>query len=71
MNLVNTKALLHSKWTKIEVVNKERHFIITKIEKDENQRIVKCIIEAVISNQEYSINWRDLKNSHDWKIGWQ
>ncbi len=71
MNLVNTKALLHSKWTKIEVVNKERHFIITKIEKDEDQRIVKCIIEAVISNQEYSINWRDLKNNHDWKIGWQ
>jgi len=71
MNQVNTKALLHSKWTKIEVVNKEKHFIITKVEKDEEQRIVECIIEAVISNQEYSINWRDLKSSHDWKIGWQ
>lgn len=71
MNLVNAKALLHSKWTKIEVTNKEKHFIITKVEKDEDQKIVECIIEAVISNQEYSINWRDLKNSNQWKIGWQ
>lgn len=71
MNLVNAKALLHSKWTKIEVTNKEKHFIITKVEKDEDQKIVECIIEAVISNQEYSINWRDLKNSNQWKTGWQ
>lgn len=71
MNKVSPKALLNSKWTKVKVVNKEKHFIITKVTIDEEQRIVECIIEAVISNAEYSINWRDLKDSLLWKIGWQ
>lgn len=71
MNKVNPKALLHSKWTKVEIKNKEKHFIITKVVKDEDQNVVECIIEAVISNNEYSINWRDLKSPLDWKIGWQ
>lgn len=71
MNKVSPKALLHSKWTKVEVKNKEKHFIITKVETDEDQSIVVCIIEAVISHKEYSINWRDLKDSLCWKIGWQ
>ena len=71
MNKVSPKALLNSKWTKVKEVNKEKHFIITKVTIDEEQRIVECIIEAVISNAEYSINWRDLKDSLLWKIGWQ
>jgi len=71
MNKLSPKALLHSKWTKIDVTNKEKHFIITKVNVDEDQRIIKCIIEAVMSHNEYEINWRDLKNSQLWKIGWQ
>jgi len=71
MNKVSPKALLHSKWTKVKVENKEKHFIITKVKTDEDQRISVCIIEAVISHKEYAINWRDLKNSLCWKTGWQ
>ena len=37
MNKVSSKALLHSKWTKVMVKNKEKHFVITKITVDENQ----------------------------------
>ncbi|GAA0822956.1 TIGR02450 family Trp-rich protein [Colwellia sp. D2M02] len=71
MNKVSPKSLLNSKWTKVEVINKEKHFIITAVEFDEEQRVSECIIEAVINNNEYSINWRDLKNPQLWKIGWQ
>lgn len=71
MNKVNTKALLNSKWTKVKVTNKEKHFIITKVIVDENQLIIECVIEAVINQNEYHINWRDLKVSDTWKIGWQ
>jgi tryptophan-rich hypothetical protein len=55
----------------MKIENKEKHFVITKISFDEEQRIVECIIEAVMSHNEYSINWRDLKDSLLWKIGWQ
>ena len=71
MNKVSPKALLHSKWTKISVNNKEKHFVITKITVDENQVISDCMIEAVINNNQYHINWRDLKDNQAWKIGWQ
>jgi tryptophan-rich hypothetical protein len=71
MNKVSPKALLHSKWTKVEVSNKERHFVITKVSIDEEQRVIACMIEAVMNKNEYAINWRDLKDSHQWKIGWQ
>ena len=71
MNKVSPKALLHSKWTKVMVKNKEKHFVITKIAVDENQLITDCLIEALINHNEYHINWRDLKNSEAWKVGWQ
>ncbi len=71
MNKVSPKALLHSKWTKIDITNKEKHFIITTVKFDDDQRVSQCLIEAVINNNEYSINWRDLKNPQLWKIGWQ
>ncbi|AAZ27200.1 TIGR02450 family Trp-rich protein [Colwellia psychrerythraea] len=71
MNKVSPKALMHSKWTKMSVDNQEKHFVITKVIFDDKQRVIECVIEAVISHNEYPINWRDLKNSLHWKIGWQ
>lgn len=71
MNKVNPKSLLHSKWTKVEVQNKEKHFVIVKVSFDEEQRVIECLIEAVMNKNQYSIDWRDLKKPTDWKIGWQ
>jgi tryptophan-rich hypothetical protein len=71
MNKVSPKALLQSKWTKTTVTNKEKHFVITQLTFDDEQRVIECVIQAVISRNEYPINWRDLKNSTLWKIGWQ
>ncbi|MEW6991848.1 TIGR02450 family Trp-rich protein [Colwelliaceae bacterium 6441] len=71
MNKVNPKVLLQSKWTKVEVKNKEKHFIITRVSYDENQLVTQCIIEAVISKSEYKIDWRELKQPTKWRMGWQ
>lgn len=71
MNKVNPKTLLNSKWTKIVVSNKEKHFIVVEVEFDEDKKVSLCVIEAVINNQQYQINWRDLKVPTQWKIGWQ
>ena len=70
MNKLSPKSLLHSKWTKNEVTDKEKHFMVTKITFHENHKVIECIIEAIISHNEYSINWRDLKNNLVWKTGW-
>jgi tryptophan-rich hypothetical protein len=71
MNQVNPKALINSKWTKVDVVNKEKHFVITKVDFDEEQKVTSCVIEAVMTHNEYAIDWRDLKISESWKIGWK
>lgn len=71
MNKVSPKKLLNSKWTKVDVQNKEKHFAITLVKFDEEQRVTDCVIEAVISNNQYDIDWRDLKLSDKWRVGWQ
>lgn len=71
MNRVNPKVLLHSKWTKQQVSNKEKHFVITSVDFDEQKNIIHCVITAVINNHEYVINWRDLKKTELWRFGWQ
>lgn len=71
MNKINPKALLNSKWSRVEIVNKEKHFIVTKVSFNEEQQVTDCIIEAVMTKNEYTINWRDLKSENIWTIGWK
>ncbi len=70
MNQIIPKKLLNSKWTAINPVNKEKHFLITELEFDEQGNVVHCLIEAVISNRSESIEWQALKNNGKWLQGW-
>ena len=71
MNNINVKKLINSKWTATNPINKEKHFLITELEFDENNNVTHCLIEAVISNQSKLINWIELKSSLDWLQGWK
>ena len=71
VNRINPKKLLRSKWTAVKPVKKERHFLVTDVEFDEEGIVVVCEIEAVISNRSFLINWQDLKNKNEWISGWK
>lgn len=71
MNKVNPKKLLNSKWTAINPVNKEKHFLIVEVEYDDDANVVDCVIEAVMSKRLRSIEWRDLNDPCQWLIGWK
>lgn len=71
MNSVNPKKLLHSKWTAVQPHKKQKHFLITAVDVDEDQKITRCVIEAVMTKREHCIEWRDLKDNKKWLIGWQ
>ncbi len=71
LNRVSPKTLLHSKWTKVNIVNKEKHFVITEVKFNEDQEVIDCIIEAVMTKNSSSMNWRDLKIKEEWLIGWK
>ncbi|MGJ8580866.1 MAG: TIGR02450 family Trp-rich protein [Psychromonas sp.] len=71
MNQINPKKLLNSKWTAVKAINKEKHFLITKVTFDEEGIVTLCVLEAIISHRETEIDWRDLKDRTLWKQGWK
>ena len=71
INQINPKKLLNSKWTAVKSINKEKHFLITKVAFDEEGIVTLCEIEAIISHRQTEIDWRDLKDTNLWKQGWK
>ena len=71
MNKINPKKLFNSKWTAVKPINKEKHFIITKLEFDENQVVIECSIEALLSKRCFQIVWHELKDESQWILGWK
>ena len=71
MNPVSPTKLLHSKWTAVRPLNKEKHFTVTEVEYNEAGAVVHCVLEAIHSNNEYAIDWRELKKADNWRQGWK
>ncbi len=71
MNQINPRKLRGSKWTAVTPRNKEKHFLVSDVEYDEEGVVTSCTIEAVMSRNEYPINWRELKNTEHWRQGWK
>ncbi len=71
MNRIDPRKLRHSKWTAVNPIQKEKHFLVTELDFDKEGAVVRCVIEAVISNRAKSIDWGELKNKDDWLQGWK
>ena len=71
MNQINPRKLIHSKWTVMNPVNKEKHFLVTEVEFDEDGVVVSCNIEAIMSKRVIAIEWQDLKDVNSWAHGWR
>ena len=71
MTRINPAKLLHSKWSARQPVNKEKHFIVVRLIRDEKDVVVGCEIEAVYSKNLYQIDWQELKDVNIWLQGWQ
>lgn len=71
MNQVNPKKLHKSKWTSVKPMNREKHFLVSDVEFEEDGTVILCKLEAVLSKTEYSIDWKELKRSEKWIQGWK
>ncbi|PKH00582.1 TIGR02450 family Trp-rich protein [Paraglaciecola sp. MB-3u-78] len=71
MNKISPKKLLHSKWTAVVPLNKEKHFLIIEVEYDEQGAVMSCLTEAIMSKRSIQIKWRDLKDIEQWVQGWK
>lgn len=71
MNKLSPKKLLHSKWTAIAPINKEKHFVVTEVEFNEDNQVIHCLLEAVMSKRSDAIEWQILSNADVWVQGWK
>ena len=71
MNKINPRKLFGSKWTPVKPSNMEKHFIVSDIEFHEEDLVISCSIEAVLSKRSILIDWNELKDDGDWIHGWK
>ena len=73
MNPLSHKKLLLSKWTAVQPITKQKHFLVSKVILPEppDEKIEFVEIEAVLTKKVTVIAWRDLTNSELWIQGWQ
>lgn len=71
MNRINPDKLLMSKWSAVKPVQRERHFIVTRLIRDTEGTIIACELEAVINKHLYRLDWHELVDSNRWIIGWK
>ncbi len=72
MSTPSPKKLLLSKWTAVAPVNKEKHFLVTKLLEPmvPGGNIMHVELEAVISKRVSTLAWRDLTDTRLWRRGW-
>lgn len=71
MNRINPVKLLNSKWTAVQPMNREKHFLVSDVEFSEDGTVSLCKIEAILFKAEYVIDWHELKNNDKWLMGWK
>ncbi|MBC3907760.1 TIGR02450 family Trp-rich protein [Undibacterium umbellatum] len=78
MNPIQPNKLMLSKWTAVEVVAKQKHFLVSKVylpEQQEGQLVMNTQVEfveleAVYTKAKRKIAWRELTDTTMWKQGW-
>lgn len=70
MHQINPKKLLNSKWTAISPINKEKHFVVSRVVFDDEGVVIECELNAVMSNRFFDIEWSTLKDREVWLQGW-
>ena len=73
MNRLSPKKLLLTKWTAVEPIAKQKHFLVSKVITPEppEEKIEFVEIEAVYSKKTAMIAWRDLTDPQKWLLGWK
>ena len=71
-NPLSPKKLLLSKWTAVQPVNREKHFVVVRVIDPEPPavRVAQVELEAVHSGRVRQLHWRDLTDPRVWRQGW-
>ncbi|MDM9653330.1 TIGR02450 family Trp-rich protein [Pseudomonas wenzhouensis] len=68
---LNPRKLLLSKWTAAQPQNRERHFLVTELIRDEEDNILGVELQAVLTQRSQQLDWHQLQDSERWLQGWR
>ncbi|MGG2399338.1 TIGR02450 family Trp-rich protein [Pseudomonas sp. SH1-B] len=68
---LNPRKLLLSKWTAAQPRNRERHFLVTELLRDEEDNILGVELQAVLTRRSQQLDWRQLQDTERWLQGWR
>jgi tryptophan-rich hypothetical protein len=71
VNRINPSKLLLSKWTAAQPKNREKHFLVTELFRDEEGTVLAIELQAVLTQRSERFEWQALKNSDTWLLGWK
>ncbi|CAH0225003.1 TIGR02450 family Trp-rich protein [Pseudomonas glycinis] len=71
MNRINPRKLLLSKWTAAHPQNREKHFLVTELIRDEEGTVLEVELQAVLTQRSERLDWQVLKDSKLWLLGWK
>lgn len=71
MNRFNPDKLLLSKWTAVSPQNKEKHFLVTELQRDDEGVLLQVELQAVYNRRSQLVDWRVLRNEQQWVLGWR
>ena len=71
MNRLNPAKLLLSKWTAAHPRNKEKHFLVTQLFRDEEGTVLEIELQAVMTHRAERLPWQTLQNAEAWRMGWK
>ncbi|MCD7036914.1 TIGR02450 family Trp-rich protein [Pseudomonas sp. MAFF 311096] len=71
MNRINPAKLLLSKWTAVRPRNKEKHFLVTELFRDDEGTVLEIELQAVMTLRSERLPWQTLQDVDAWKIGWK
>ncbi|MBR7199372.1 TIGR02450 family Trp-rich protein [Pseudomonas sp. CFBP13508] len=71
MNRINPRKLLLSKWTAAQPQNREKHFLVTELIRDEEGTVLEVELQAVLTQRSERLDWQVLKDSENWLLGWK
>ncbi|MBK5415636.1 TIGR02450 family Trp-rich protein [Pseudomonas sp. TH31] len=70
MKRINPSKLLLSKWTAAQPENREKHFLVTELFRDEEGTVLAVELQAVLTRRSERFDWQVLKNESLWRMGW-
>ena len=72
MNRLNSKKLLLTKWTAVNPVSRNKHFLVIKVMTPEqlDGTIEWVELEALYSKIVSRIDWKELRDETLWRQGW-